>query len=920
MTIRCRLVLSGCAALFVSTAGPTVKAAGISGFVRDTSSNALQDVWVDVYTSGGSWSASAITQTNGAYAVTNLTSASYYYVRTESSPADYVDEWYSNVVVSSWSIPSSAALVHTGTGITSGISFELAMGGSVTGLVTDLTNRPIADAWVDAYDAAGSYRKSGISDTNGAFALHGLAEGAYYLRTDAYGMNYINEWFNDVPVSGGDTPTNAASLTVVAGMVSGPANFALAPGASIAGTVTSRSLAAISNIWVDLYNSSEDWITSAYCGSGGVYRLTGLSAGTYYLRTDASGTSYSDQWFDNVAVSSLGIPTNATAVTLTTGAARSNVLFHLDAGGVIAGTVTNLAGAGLAGVTVVVYNKDDEWFGQTTTGTGGVYTVKRLPAAGFRLRTAVGETNYIDEWYDNILATGLGIPTQAVPVSVSAGATNSPVNFGLSIGGRLAGVVTDTNGLGLSGIGVEIYDETGSWVKGASSASNGTYLIQGLPAPAAYFAVADPGSLNLVSEWFTNVLAAGTAIPAAAAKLSLIPGAIVSNVDFRMETGGSVAGTVRNQALLPLSGIPVSAYNSDGAWLAQTSTLTNGVYAISQLPAGTVYVRADGNGSNLADQWFSNVTAVGTSIPAGAQPLSVAAGATNASVNFTLAAGGTITGRVTDATTGIALGGIVVDIFSTTNWTKSASTDTSGAYRVTGLATQLQYYARTYVDGFFYADEWFDNVPAVGSDVPASAALVGVSSVSTAKVNFAIDPCGILVGLVRDAAGSAISGITVGAYTTNELLAGSSTTDADGTYQIAQLPGGSYFVETYSGAMGFVDKWYDGVSPGTSGIPTNASSVAVSTGGVASADFVLGFLMSAARWDGAAMQMHWQAASGTTYQVISSSDLASWTNAPSGSNATQQSRQQAAAQVMLEYQDDSVTTNPVYYRVQIEVP
>ena len=64
--------------------------------------------------------------------------------------------------------------------------------------------------------------------------------------------------------------------------------------------------------------------------------------------------------------------------------------------------------------------------------------------------------------------------------------------------------------------------------------------------------------------------------------------------------------------------------------------------------------------------------------------------------------------------------------------------------------------------------------------------------------------------------------------------------------------------------------------------------------------------------------MFWQGASGTVYQVMQSQDMAGWTNAPSGSNAVQQSRRRGLSQDVLQYQCPEPVGEALFYRTIIE--
>ena len=69
----------------------------------------------------------------------------------------------------------------------------------------------LSNVWVDAYEPDGARLKSAISDTGGAYTVAGLPAGFYFVRTDALGFNHVDEWYDDIPVSGSTIPATATA-------------------------------------------------------------------------------------------------------------------------------------------------------------------------------------------------------------------------------------------------------------------------------------------------------------------------------------------------------------------------------------------------------------------------------------------------------------------------------------------------------------------------------------------------------------------------------------------------------------------------------------------------------------------------------------------------------------------------------------
>lgn len=908
----------GALVLFSCRAFP---AGTISGTVRDPGGYPISSVWVDGYDANNNWLDSGFTDGTGAYSITNLPNGNYF-ARTFVVSGDYVDEWYDNIPATGTEIPSQATPLSIVNGGTVTADFVLSHGGTITGRVTDIALAPLADVWVDAYGADGSRRKSALTATNGAYALAGLPEETLFLRTDTVGRNYVDEWYNNVPATETGIPLAAQGLVVVAGTVTGAMDFALSAGAAVRGRVSAASGAPLSNIWVDVYTAGGEWTDGDLSQTNGRYGVTGLPAGTYYARTYSGSANYADEWYNNVPVSGWTVPTNATPLNLSAGSTSSNVDFVLALGGGISGTVTNEAGVPLRAVGVDLYGTEGDWVKSAETDTLGAYSVRGLPASAYHIRTSVGATNYADEWFDNIPVTGTAVPSGATALNVTTGLVVQRIDFGLREGGLIAGSVALTNGAPLGNVAIHVYDSATNWVRSSATASNGSYRVQGLPAPGSFYVTADAGALNCVSEWYDDVIVGDGWIPEGAELVPVLPGVTATGIDFALAAGGSVSGLVTDVQAVPLPGVRVGLYASDSNRLWETWTGPEGTYGWVGVPAGSFYLRTEAGTMNYVDEWFRDVPALGWSVPPAATALPVSAGSVTGGIDFALARAGGLAGRVTG--TGAApLAGIAIDVYDgNSNWVNSTATGTGGVYQIYGLATQTVFYVRTYAGPRNYLDEWYDNAAAAGTAIPAGADPVRVTGgLVTGGIDFALAEGGILSGSVGDGAGSPLTGIAVEVYDTNGTWVISGDTDGVGWYRIQQLAAGNYLVRTYSGARGFVDEWYNDVNAGVGDIPSNVQSLALGEGTSGRADFGLGFSVVQSGMTNGYFGVIWQAASGTTYRVRRSDDLDDpmvWSNAPSGSLGIEQSLRTAASQDVLKYRDPTVPTNGHFYRVDIE--
>ncbi len=884
----------------------------------DSASNRLEGIWVDAYDTDGYPVASTWTETDGTYALT--LSPSNYYVRTDALDQNYVDEWYDNELPMNDVVPLDAELLTVSEGVTNGgVDFELEEGAQISGVVEEeVGGAPIGDIYVDVYDTDGNRMDSTWTDTNGAYVIRGLPTGTHGIRTDTYPLDYADEWYGGVPAIDREIPDDATTLYLYPGYAETNIDFSLGAGAGLEGQVTNSAGGMITNVMVDAYLTDGTWVDYAITDANGDYAFVGLPSGDYYVRTFTPYDNFADEWYNDVPVVGLDVPEEAFYVPLSSGTTVSNIVFVLDPGATIGGVVRDDGGTPLTNVMVDAYTPDEEWQTGADTGVGGAYTIDGLPAGTFYLRTYSAGLNLVDEWYDNVPVLG-GTLDGATGITVAAGTVSNGIDFALSEGGMIAGTVTDTGGVAIAGATIDVYGSTsGEWAGNAIADTNGAYLAIALPA-GDYALHVTAGAQGYADEWYDNLPDLGNGMPTNVVTPTVTGGATNSGVDFILERGAAITGLVTDTALTPapLAGVEVSILTATGSEIADAITAYDGTYEFLTLPSTTVYVKATADSLNHAAEWHDDVTVVGTAIPTNAIPLVLAPAATS-TVNFALAPGGSFTGLVTDVSTQL-LDGIAVDVYGAdTNWHKTVTTDSDGTYSVAGLPAPGSYFARTFDVVGAYAGEWYDDVPVPYEGIPAAAASVPVATgMYAGSIDFVLATNGSVAGTVSDAASSPLQSIELLLYSTNGTLMRLGATGMDGTYSLSRVTPGNYYVLARPVYAAFSDEWYDDVPDAGSGIPAGAAMITVTDGeSVADIDLTLGYyVVGTYPVDGTAGIL-WQAASGSTYRVMQSDDLSTWTNAPTtGTSAVQKAEQTATAQGILEYRPPVDTCK--YYRIEL---
>ena len=455
--------------------------------------------------------------------------------------------------------------------------------------------------------------------------------------------------------------------------------------------------------------------------------------------------------------------------------------------GSFSGTVTDASNAPIAGATVSYSG------GSTTTTSTGTYSFASVAAGTY-----------------NVTASQTGYTSQTASVTVTAG-QNATQNFQLtatSTTGSFSGTVTDASNAPIAGAtvsysgGSTTTSSTGTY--SFASVAGGTYSVTASQtgytsqtasvtvtsgqnttqnfqltatptgsfsgtvtdasnAPIAGATVSYSGGSTTTSSTGTysfasvaagtySVTASKTGYTSQTASVTITAGQNATQ-NFQLtatSTTGSFSGTVTDASNAPIAGATVSY--SGGS----TTTSSTGTYSFPSVAAGTYSVTASKSG------YTSQTTSV-----------TVTAGQ-NATQNFQLTAtggNGSVSGKVTNISTGAGLASVTVSYSG-----GSTVTSSTGTYSFASVA------AGTYT------------FTASRAGYLARSASATVTSGQTTTLNFQLSTSGKIAGVVKNSSGVAISGATVkvvgGKIATTVTLSTGST----GSYSTSWIPVGSYTV------------------------------------------------------------------------------------------------------------------------------
>jgi hypothetical protein len=372
--------------------------------------------------------------------------------------------------------------------------------------------------------------------------------------------------------------------------------------ASISGTVyqsngttpvtgTQIQVAVIQGDPCDWYQWGSSSMTNS---TDGTYTITGLSPGTYYLRTNNNNNSnYVNEWWAN-AGSSYDCGDAEWIEISSSGQILTGKNFQLDEGGSISGTVYQSNGTTpVTGtqIQVEVMRGDPclgrtQWLGDVTVNsTNGTYTVKGAPIGpNYLMTNNNNNSNYVNEWWASAGSSYDCGVAESIEIS-SSGQVVTGKNFQLDEGGSISGTVYQSNGTtpvsGTTNIEVQcIQVNPCEWPRrncvGGShiNTSNGTYTAMGVPTGINYLKTQNFSQFNYIDEWWAQPASTYKCNEAQAIDVS--QGGTYTGKDFQLDEGGSLTGVVVDENSVGQRNVRVQYSNRPSSEVELTITDTTG--------------------------------------------------------------------------------------------------------------------------------------------------------------------------------------------------------------------------------------------------------------------------------------------------------------------------------------------------------
>lgn len=480
----------------------------------------------------------------------------------------------------------------------------------------------------------------------GSYTISRLPTGVFDIRFRA-GMlgefgagsvgNYATTFFQQAFAQ-----AQATGVQVTAGGVTSAIDAQMPTGGVITGKVTDKSTGApLEGVRV----CAALGVFGAGCtetSSAGEYTLTGLETGGYRLGFEAKSDPRENfAWSESYA--------NGATVPVEAGKVTSGIDVEI-ATGQISGTVTSAASkAPLVGIEVCARVPAGFEHECARTDAQGEYTIMRVHPREYDVEFSTAGFdggNYASQYYRG--ASTSSTPTK---VTVAAGAADAGVDAELEPGGEISGFVKSaTTHMAVEAVRVCATSTSGSASSFcASTDAAGAYTIEGL-ASGSYkvgFSPPEDSSPDYLGNEEPSV--------------SVTEGQTTEGVDSELQLGAQISGTVTSAATGgDLGDVRVCSLETSGvgAGYANRCTETNsgGEYTLLGVPGEQTAISFTplAAAGNFLGQLYSGQVGFGS-----ATKLKIEPGQSISGIDGQLLAGGSITGRVADAS-GAGIAGVEV--------------------------------------------------------------------------------------------------------------------------------------------------------------------------------------------------------------------------------------------------------------------
>ncbi|WP_407652571.1 MSCRAMM family protein [Aporhodopirellula aestuarii] len=603
--------------------------------VYDPGEMTLAGVVIELKDSTGKTVATTQTDAEGNYRFDNLLPGTYSVV--EQQPSGYFE---------GGATPGSVGGVANGTNLIENITLT----SGVNAVNYDFCERPPAEisgvvyvdrdadcvrdsgeeglqgVLIELINSSGTVVATTTTDANGNYSFTNLQAGEYIVREtqpvgyfhggqvagSKGGNDSVADRISAIPVGWGETLTNYNFCEVLPAEISGVVYVDRDNDC-----VRDSGEEGLAGVLIELIDNTGKVVATTTTDSLGNYSFTNLQAGEYTVReTQPQGYFHGGQ----VAGSKGGndsVADRISAIPVGWGETLTNYNFCEVLPAEISGVVyvdrdedcvRDSGEEGLAGVLIELLDSSGNVVATTTTDATGNYSFTNLKAGEYLVR----ETQPDGYFHGGQVAGNKGgddsLADRISAIPVGWGETLTDYDFCELLPSEISGVVyvdndgdcvQDPNEIGLQGVRVELYDESGRFIAFTTTASDGSYSFGNLPKGVYTVRETQPDG------YFHGGQVAGSgggddSVADVISQIALASGQSLTRYDFCELPPGSISGKVWSNLDLdqefddnekPIPGVVIELLDESGNVIATTQTDANGCYEFTGLRPGRYQVK-----------------------------------------------------------------------------------------------------------------------------------------------------------------------------------------------------------------------------------------------------------------------------------------------------------------------------------------
>lgn len=634
-------------------------------------------------------------------------------------------ELYDDVSCPPCDVGQATLITVTGNEDRTGIDFALVSLHTIGGIVQLAgTLEPVADLSIQMEATDGSDVAIGVTDSTGHYAV-GVADGSYRVRVGS-GSGVLGQYFAGVPCniltcdSGGATPVTMAAADVTG------IDFIVERGGIVSGTLRRQSdgapLDAAAEI--EFYKPDGSFLFSFQTFTPEYETVEPLPAASYRIVARPEATYLPRLWNNRPCGGPDGnacTPENGDSVDVIAGATTANIDFALQrSAGTASGHVTELAGGGpLEGVTVRARRESSGDTVETTTLSDGSYTLQ-VPFGVYTIR-AVPTPPLAEELFPNAQCLNLACAGSPTLLPLGGDVDQTGIDFALAPPGSITIGVRDADSNAL--LPAELRVLLPGFAQGSQFFidAGATLAIPVLSGGTVRFSGRNNGSgcgpvplMDCLGELYPDVpcpnlqcdLAIGGAV-------NVAKGESVSGIELTLGKGAEIAGQLREEGnLAAIAGGGVEIVDANSVVVGGAGSDSNGNYVATGLGSGPYFARTRTAG--FRDELYDNIPCPGGACsPIIGEPLATVPGETTSGIDFLLAPGSAITGKVRSANTLQPIANATVTVYDASGLQVAlAGTASDGTY-ATGALAGGSYRVR--FDAIGFDSQLFDSLPCTAS-------------------------------------------------------------------------------------------------------------------------------------------------------------------------------------------------------------